>query len=1108
MPALSLYLCFIRVSSVASFKALAMTLGKTIHLPALAAALVCLVGVDASAQFMPAARLQSVFPAGGKQGTTIEVAIGGADLDGADRLYFTHGGISAKQAMLSPSEFEPQARPADGKFSVSIAADMPPGTYEVRAAGKYGLSNPRFFLVDSRPELNETEPNSRLDQANEVAFGGIVNGMAGGGADRDFFKFAAKQGQRLLVDCQARRIDSRLDPMLVLYDARGNELASAHDGGHRDTLLDYTVAADGLYVIEVHDFIYAGGPEYNYRLTIDAGPHVDFVFPPAGLPGTNQVYQVYGRNLPGGTPAAGLTVDGRPLEVVSASIALPAEADRLPAGTLIEPAGSGIDAILYRHPSPQGPSPPAWSNPVPISLATAPVVVEQEPNNVPDKSQPITAPCEVVGQFYPLGDQDWFTFNAKKGDSYVIEVFSQRLGESTDPYLVVEQVTLDKEGKEQVKELQRADDNGLNSGGFDYDTLHDDPSFRFKAPDDGKHRILVRDLYSSSRGDPRFVYRLAVRAEQPDFRLVAFAKFPGAQPNQQQSLLWSPNLHKAGSDQVEVVAFRRDGFDGEIVVTAEGLPAGVTAPPVTIGPGRNSAALVLSASDAAAEAVAPFRVVGKAKIGAGEVTHTARAASIVWPGQPGQFNARSRLASDMMLAVSAAEPAPFTVQAAGNVWEMSRAGKLEIPVMMTQRGDFKGNITLSTVELPPGIQPTNQQMNAGPGETKFTLNLQTNAPLGVFSFHLLGTAQYTYRHNPEEAEAAAKRQAELEKIVAERQTALRMANEKKNAAVQTAQQTDAEAKRLEQAMQTAKNGAADADAKWKTAQQALAQAQAALDKDKENKDVAGALETAKKNAAAAEEVAKKGVEARAAAEKALAEASEKAKKAADEKMAAEKAAAEAEASVKRAEQARQAAVQAANNARNIANPRNVSIGYPSTPITIKITPAPITVAVPAPGAALKQGDKLEVPVTINRLYGFDNQVQFNVQLPGGVGGLSIPQLTIPQNQNQGTLVINAGSDATPGKHDLRLQANLQFNNQNVQLIETMPITIEKKSEEPKVKREGCRITSLFPFHAASPDYSPARTKREASARSTTQLTSLTLRVGVGAVCARTYGTGE
>lgn len=1009
-------------------------------------ALCCLISQLASAQ-LPISHLNAAFPAGGKQGSTIEVTLNGTDLDGANRLYFTHAGITAKQVILDPTEFDPQPRPADGKFGVTIAADVPPGMYEVRAAGKYGLSNPRFFSVDTRPEVNETEPNSRVEQANEVPFGGIVNGVANGGADRDFFKFAAKQGQRLIVDCQARRIDSRLDPMLVLYDARGNELASAHDGSHRDTLLDFTVPVDGEYVVAVHDFVYSGGADYFYRLLIGVGPHVDFVFPPAGLPGTSNTYQVYGRGLPGGAPVQGLTIDGRPVEVANATIALPtaAEADRLPAGTLIESAGSGIDAVVYRHPSPQGPS-----NAVLVSLATAPPVPEQEPNNAAANAQKLSPPCEVMGQFYPIGDHDWFTFDAKKGDSYVIEVVSQRLGESTDPYLVVEQVTIDKDGKEQVKELQQADDNPLNSGVFDYDTLHDDPSFRFTAPDDGKYRILVRDLYSSARGDPRFVYRLAIRPEQPDFRLVALPAFPGALPQQPQSFVWSPNLRKGGSDQIQVVAFRRDGFDGEIVVTVEGLPAGVTAPPVTIGPGRNSASLIISAADGAAATVSPIRIVGKVKIGTADVTRQARAACIVLAGQPGQFNPRSRLSGDVVIAVNDGEMAPFTVQAGGGqVLEMSRAGKLEVPVTLAQRGEFKGNVVLSTLALPPGMQPANPQMNVGAGESKFTINLQTNAPLGTFSFHLLGTTQFNCRHNPEAAEAAAKRQADIEKIVAERQAALRTANEKKNAANQLAQQTDGQMKQKQQALQTAKNNATDADGKLKAVQQGLTQAQAALDKDKQNQGLAASVEAAKKNVAAAEEAAKKAAEASATAEKEFADATTKAKAAADDKVASDKAASEADAKVKAAEQARQAAVQVANNARNMANPRNINIGFPSTPVTIKITPAPITIAVPAPAAALKQGAKLELPVTINRLYGFTNPVQFNVQLPGGGGGLSFPQLTIPENQNQGVLIITAANNATPGKHELRLQANLQFNNQGLQVIETFPLTIEKVESAAK-----------------------------------------------------------
>ncbi|HEX7377057.1 MAG TPA: PPC domain-containing protein, partial [Pirellulales bacterium] len=816
---------------------------------ALVASLILLSSaIQPAAAQLPLARLNSAFPPGGKQGSTSELTLNGTDLDGINRLYFNHPGITAKQVVLEPTEFEPQPHPAAGKFNVSIAGDLPPGMYEVRAAGKYGLSNPRFFVVDTRPEINEIEPNSTLQQAGEVAQGSVVNGVIGGGADRDFFQFHAQKGERLLVDCQARRIDSRLDAALVLYDARGNELASAHDGSHADTLLDFTIPAAGVYVVEVHDFIYAGGPDFFYRLYLGAGPHVDFIFPPAGLPGSKQTYQIYGRNLPGGKVVPGLAMDGRPLEVVTTTIALPggAEAERLPAGALVEPAGSGIDAIAYRHPSPQG-----LSNPVLISFATAPVVTEKEPNNAPEKAQKLSPPCECVGQFSPVGDHDWFTFEAKQGDTYTIEVISQRLGIATDPYLVVQQVSIDKQGGEQVKELQQVDDQALNSGGVDYNTAHDDPSFRFTAPADGAYRILLRDLYASSRGDPRFIYRLAIRREQPDFRLTAFPKCPGTQPNQQLALVWSAYLRKGGSDEIEVVAFRRDGFDGEIVVTAEGLPAGVTAAPVTIGPGRTSAALVLTAADNAAPTVASFRLVGKAKVGAAEVTRAARPASLVWAGQPGQFNARARLAGELMLEVAESETAPFTIRAAGNVLEMSRAGKIEIPVNMVQHGDFKGNVTLSAAGLPQNIRPANQQMSVGPGDAKFTLNLQTNAPLGVFSFFLLGTTQYNYRHNPEAAEAAAKHLAEIEKLLTERRTALQTANNRKNSATQMAQLAATAGQQAQQTLNTAKNTAAAAETKLKAAQQVAAQAQTAFDKDKENQSLTEALDTAKKSAAAA-----------------------------------------------------------------------------------------------------------------------------------------------------------------------------------------------------------------------------------------------------------------
>ena len=92
------------------------------------------------------------------------------------------------------------------------------------------------------------------------------------------------------------------------------------------------------------------------------------------------------------------------------------------------------------------------------------------------------------------------------------------------------------------------------------------------APADGTYRVLVRDLYN--RGSPRFVYRLAIRREQPDFRLAALAPFP-VNPQQQQVGPWSTLLRKGSSESLQVLAFRRDGFNENIEVTAEGLPPAI-----------------------------------------------------------------------------------------------------------------------------------------------------------------------------------------------------------------------------------------------------------------------------------------------------------------------------------------------------------------------------------------------------------------------------------------------------------------------------------------------------------------------------------------------------
>src|SRR6266513_3856416 len=234
-----------------------------------------LLGMNASLAQLPLARLSTVFPPGGKAGTTIEAAVTGSDLDEANELHFSHTNITARQKVADKT-----GEPEGNKFLVTIGADVPPDVYEVRVIGRFGVSNPRAYVVGHLPEIPSPATNHAVASAVEVALGTVVNGRAEANAV-DYFKFAARKGQRVLIECLAKEIDSRMDDTLIVYDAGGHELERQRRGG----LLDIIAPADGQFVLALSDFIYRGGREYFYRLTVGAGPHLDYIFPPSGLPG-------------------------------------------------------------------------------------------------------------------------------------------------------------------------------------------------------------------------------------------------------------------------------------------------------------------------------------------------------------------------------------------------------------------------------------------------------------------------------------------------------------------------------------------------------------------------------------------------------------------------------------------------------------------------------------------------------------------------------------------------------------------------------------------------------------------------------------------------------
>jgi len=985
---------------------------------------------------LPVARLASVFPAGGKAGSNFEVALAGTDLDGVTKLVFSHPGITGTVKMETlPGMKDPQ--PSANTMVVTIAADVPPGLYDVRTVGRYGISSPRAFQVGDLTEVEEvegagpTDKDSVLDKlgrAQEITLPVLVNGRYAGPADDDFYKFNAKKGDRILADCWGQRIDSRIDGTLVIYDAQGNELDKNQSSTRRDPLADFVVPADGVYTIKLYDALYQGGPDHFYRLAVGVLPHIDYILPPAGTPGSKQKFVLYGRNLPGATPVQGVTVDGKAIGQLPVEIDVPAGPATLAltTGSLATPSDAGQDAFAYHLKTPTG-----VSNSVSIGFATGPVVAEIEPNSDPNKPQTISVPCELYGQFFPRRDQDWVRFDAKKGDTFMVEVISQRMGLPTDPYLLVQQISKDDKGVEKITDLQEGDDLPLNLGGNDFSTVTDDPQYRFVAPADASYRMLVRDRYFDSRGDPRYIYRLSIRKEQPDFRLVGMARQPNNPQNNQGGGTWSPLLRKGGTELLDVMAFRRDGYVGPIELSMEGLPAGVSCAGATIGPNLNKATLVLKAADDAAEWAGIVKVIGKAKVGEAEIVREARSGTVVWTGQQNQTASQGRVAQSIALAVSAAEVAPFVVELKNDQpWEMSKAGKLEIPVKVTRRGDFKGNLALTPIGLPQNVQVANVTINADKADGVLALTLPQNAPTGTFTFYVQAATQVSYKRNPEGAAAAAEAKKALDAAVNETTEANKKATADKANADKAATESAAAAKKAAEAKVAAEKLLADA----KKAQEASeAQLKAAKDAEKEGAGKALAEASAKVKAAE---------EAHAAAEKAANDTAAAAKTAADAKAAADKAALDAAEKLKTIQAAQAAADKRAKDMATAAAPKNINVMDASTPVTVTVTDAPITLAALAP-SKIKQGEKLEIPVAVTRKYGYADTVEVEVSFPNGVGNIKIAKLVLNKDQNDGKLIVEAAANATPGEHVLNVKATAKFNNASLTTTQPANLAVEK-----------------------------------------------------------------
>ncbi len=872
----------------------------------------------------------------------------------------------------------------------------------------------------------------------------LIHGRADGGAV-DYYRFHAEKDETVVVECLAQQLDSSLLPVLTIWDANGRQLSRSRR--LNDPILVWTSPESSDYLLGVHDHIYGGGASHAYALQLHTGPYLVSVAPHVALPGTSSVFTVIGRNLPGGTPTTDLHLDNAPLEQVQVRIFVPpAATDPTPA--IVDPVAADAEGFSFRWSTPAG-----NSNPVVIGMATQPVVVEAEPNNLPEQAQRVDAPCEVSGRFYPRRDQDWVQFSATKGQQFQILVISHRGGHPTDPEIFVQRVLKTSDGQEQTSQIATDDDfradgkryrQGLRRG---LELDHRDPTARFTADQDADYRVGLRDLNGSSIDDPRLTYRLVVEPVEPDFELLAWTQVPAADDD--KKIERGGMVIRSGERlPILVDLFREGGFEGPVELTAHGLPAGVEAPPCYVPAGATQAVLVLSAATELDSWCGPIEITGTASIE--NVPRVRRAREAVLTSATGnveQSRPTARLARQMMLAVVANETASadiaLTAEGSPSVFETSRGGKISIPLRMVAHGELKSELALAPLEVPDKvkIQGVTLKSDATEGQLEVVLDSPEIKP-GRYSVILRGKLKTSYGRNPDAIAAleAARGQfdATTEQIAQQLAAAAQAVAAAKQSAIEKTEQFAQ--------LQTTQDGVVQA---FQAASAQLSQA---------SQQLAGLMQsTTSTQAAQAGEIQELLDQATLAAGKAgeqlqtvqtsLAQVRDQWAQTQSqiETLKAEQAKVEAEQQAleqkkQRADAYRQELDKRLEEARKNLGPKDIDTYINSPAITLEIHSSPVTINVPDEMVTLKRGETAPVTLDVTRRFGFSDAVTLTLDVPQGVAELGAETQTVGPEATSASLQLKAGGNASLGQHRVNLNVALKFN--GVDITEKVPLVVQ------------------------------------------------------------------
>ena len=659
-----------------------------------------------------------IYPAGGRQGTTVEAVVGGQFLNGASEAYVNGApGVSVLfkryTRPLTPAEandlreqvqklnaqptrtaeeaqtvadirrklmdFQRRtASPAiaeNALLEITIAPDALPGPREIRVGANQGITNPIAFVVGTLQEVSQ--PSSKVPPAYNTVNGATppqrpnpgkpaapqaielpvtLNGQVMPAAT-DRYKFHARKGQHIVAAAVAREL------VPYISDAVPGWFQAALCV--RDASGKELAAADHYYFHPDPVLFFDVPADGDYTLEIHDSIYrgrEDFV------------YRIHIGELP---YLAGIF----PLGVKAGSKAT------VEAQGVNLPSRNPLRKVRFKTPGTNfiGDA----IHPLPFVVDVLPSTVARETAARRDKAQRVKLPIVVDGRIAQPGASQYFRIDAKAGEEIIAAVTARRLQSPLDSVLRI----FDSTGR-QVAVNDDCEDRGAGLL-----THQADSYLQYKAAAKGAYYVQIAD--AQHNGGPEYAYRLRLSHPQPDFELRVVPS--------------SLNVRAGSNVPVTVYALRRDGFTGEIALKLKDAPQGFALAGAEIPAGEDRVRFTLAVPPNRVDVAMPIQLEGRSEIAGHEVRHIAVPAD-----EKMQAFAWFHLVpeSAWMLRVVGAGQARNNIRAAAEKPVRVHPGSpVQIQVLVPPR--FSGAVKLALNDPPEGL--TIQKVSPAPNGLSVTL---------------------------------------------------------------------------------------------------------------------------------------------------------------------------------------------------------------------------------------------------------------------------------------------------------------------------------------------------------------------------------------------------